>query len=53
MAPGYTDAVKFADGNPYGASKVTGETSELDDTDRDALDHLVTRAIGVAEKLTA
>lgn len=53
VAPGYTDPLKFADGNPYGASKVTGESSQLDDTDRDALDHLVTRAIGVAEKLTA
>lgn len=53
VAPGYTDPLKFADGNPYGASKVTGESSELDDTDRDALDHLVTRAIGVAEKLAA
>ncbi|MEG9224779.1 NAD(P)H:quinone oxidoreductase [Aeromicrobium sp. Sec7.5] len=52
-APGYTDPLKFADGNPYGASKVTGASSDLDDTDRDALDHLVTRAIGVAEKLTA
>lgn len=53
VAPGYTDPLKFVDGNPYGASKVTGESSELDDTDRDALDHLVTRAIGVAQKLTA
>lgn len=53
VAPGYTDPLKFVDGNPYGASKVTGASSELDDTDRDALDHLVTRAIGVAQKLTA
>ena len=53
VAPGYTDPSKFVDGNPYGASKVTGESSELDGTDTDALDHLVTRAIGVAQKLTA
>ena len=53
VAPGYTDPLKFVDGNPYGASKVTGQSSQLDDTDRDALDHLVTRAIGVGEKLTA
>ncbi len=51
VPPGYTDPLKFADGNPYGASKVTGASSDLDDTDHDALDHLVTRAIGVAEKL--
>ncbi len=53
VAPGYTDPLKFTDGNPYGAGKVTGASSELDDTDRDTLDHLVTRAIGVAQKLTA
>ena len=53
VAPGYTDPSKFVDGNPYGASKVTGESSELDGTDTDALDHLVTRAISVARKLTA
>ena len=53
VAPGYTDEVKFADGNPYGASKVTGETTDLDETDTDAIDHLVTRAIDVARKLAA
>lgn len=53
VAPGYTDPLKFTDGNPYGAGKVTGASSELDDTDRDTLDHLVTRAIGIAQKLTA
>jgi NAD(P)H dehydrogenase (quinone) len=51
VAPGYTDPVKFEDGNPYGASKVTGETTELDQTDLDALDHLVARTIEVARKL--
>ena len=53
VAPGYTDEVKFADGNPYGAGKVTGETTELEDADTDAIDHLVSRAIGVARKLAA
>ncbi len=51
VAPGYTDEVKFADGNPYGASKVTGETTDLEDADLDAIDHLVTRALDVAERL--
>ena len=51
VAPGYTDQVKFADGNPYGAGKVTGATTDLDDADRDAIDHLVTRALSVADRL--
>jgi len=53
VAPGYTDAVKFADGNPYGAGKVTGETSELGEPDLDAIDHLVTRVLDVAGRLAA
>ena len=54
VAPGYTDELKFADGNPYGAGKVTGEAgpeAELEDTDTDAIDHLVTRAVTVARRL--
>ena len=51
VAPGYTDEVKFADGNPYGAGKVTGETTDLEEPDLDAIDHLVTRALHVAERL--
>ena len=31
VTPGYTDEVKFADGNPYGAGKVTGDSTELED----------------------
>jgi NAD(P)H dehydrogenase (quinone) len=53
VAPGYTDEVKFADGNPYGAGKVTGETTELEEPDLDAIDHLVTRVLTVAGKLAA
>lgn len=52
VPPGYTDPVKFADGNPYGVGKVTGASSDLDDDDLAALDHLVTRAITISEKLT-
>ena len=51
VPPGYTDQLKFNDGNPYGVGKVTGQTTDLDDNDHAALDHLVTRAITVAEKL--
>lgn len=53
VAPGYTDPVKFADGNPYGVGKVTGETSELDQDDNAALDHLVARVLMVSDKLTS
>jgi NAD(P)H dehydrogenase (quinone) len=49
VPPGYTDQVKFNDGNPYGVSKVAG--SDLDDNDTAALDHLVTRVLTVAGKL--
>lgn len=49
VPPGYTDQVKFNDGNPYGVGKVSG--SDLDDTDNAALDHLVTRVITIAGKL--
>lgn len=53
VPPGYTDPVKFSDGNPYGVGKVTGPSTDLDDDDLAALDHLVTRALDVAERLAA
>ncbi|MEC9051885.1 MAG: NAD(P)H dehydrogenase, partial [Actinomycetota bacterium] len=53
VPPGYTDPVKFTDGNPYGVGKVTGASAELDDDDHAVLDHLVTRAITISERLTA
>ncbi len=53
VAPGYTDPVKFTDGNPYGASSVTGESTELDAPEEDAIDHLVERALAVSDKLLA
>lgn len=53
VPPGYTDQVKFNDGNPYGVSKVTGASTELDDNDNAALDHLVTRVLTITDKLTA
>ena len=51
VAPGYTDELKFVDGNPYGAGKVTGESTELGQSDVAAIDHLTTRVLGVAERL--
>ncbi len=53
VAPGYTDEVKFVDGNPYGAAKVTGEDTELEEPDLDAIDHLVERALHVAGRLAS
>ena len=53
VTPGFTDPLKFADGNPYGVSHVTGPNNdaELDEATRNALAHMVKRAITVAEKL--
>ena len=53
VSPGYTSAVKFADGNPYGVSHVTGPNNdaELTDTQYDALDHMADRVVEVAGKL--
>lgn len=53
VPPGYTDQLKFNDGNPYGVGKVTGQSTELDEHDLAALDHLVTRALDIAGRLAA
>lgn len=55
VTPGYTDPVKFTDGNPYGVSHVSGgdNAAPLETSDLDALDHLAERAVGVAAKLAA
>ncbi|WP_299051960.1 NAD(P)H:quinone oxidoreductase [uncultured Nocardioides sp.] len=52
VPPGYTDPVKFEDGNPYGVGIVAGENVPTD-VDNRALDHLITRAITVSQKLGA
>jgi NAD(P)H dehydrogenase (quinone) len=53
VAPGYTDPVKFVDGNPYGVSHVTGGdgAATLGDAQYNALDHMAQRVIRVASKL--
>src|SRR3954470_17585804 len=52
-APGYTDGLKFVDGNPYGVSHVTGPSNDkpLGDAELNALDHMATRIITIAGKL--
>lgn len=54
VAPGYTDALKFVDGNPYGASLIASRDniSEFDDATNDALDHLARRVVEVTSRLT-
>jgi NAD(P)H dehydrogenase (quinone) len=53
LPPGYTDQVKFADGNPYGVGLVANRDniSEVDETTNDALDHLARRVVAVATRL--
>jgi NAD(P)H dehydrogenase (quinone) len=55
VPPGYTDMLKFSDGNPYGVSHVTGGNNDLPlgDAENAALDHLATRLVTIAAKLTA
>lgn len=55
VSPGYTDPLKFVDGNPYGVSHVTGGSNSdpLTDVQYAALDHMSTRAVGVARRLKA
>ncbi|MEZ0364187.1 NAD(P)H:quinone oxidoreductase [Mycobacterium sp. pUA109] len=55
VPPGYTDPIKFNDGNPYGVSHVTGsdnKTAPGEDT-LAALDHLARRVVAVTDRLTA
>ena len=53
VPPGYTDPLKYSDGNPYGVSHVTGPSNDapLTEVEYAALDHLATRAVGVAARL--
>jgi len=52
-APGYTDPLKFADGNPYGVSHVTGPANDapLTSVEDAALTHLAQRVVTIAGRL--
>ncbi|WP_067862783.1 NAD(P)H:quinone oxidoreductase [Nocardia shimofusensis] len=54
VPPGYTDELKFADGNPYGVSHITGgdNQSPVDDATNAALDHLAHRVVTTAGRLS-
>jgi NAD(P)H dehydrogenase (quinone) len=53
VPPGYTDPLKFADGNPYGASLLASHDNidEFDETTYNALDHLARRVVSVTDRL--
>ncbi|WP_438822230.1 NAD(P)H-dependent oxidoreductase [Kineococcus terrestris] len=55
VPPGYTDGLKFVDGNPYGVSHVTGADNDqpLGEAELAALDHLAQRVVTVAGRLTS
>ena len=54
VPPGYTDGIKFADGNPYGVSHVTGpeNKNELSEATAAALDHLARRVVSITNRLS-
>jgi NAD(P)H dehydrogenase (quinone) len=53
VPPGYTDPLKFVDGNPYGVSHVTGGSNDapLEDAQYAALDHMAERVVRIAGRL--
>jgi NAD(P)H dehydrogenase (quinone) len=53
VPPGYTDPVKFSDGNPYGVSHATGSDNDepLNDNEEHAIDHLAERVVTVTGQL--
>lgn len=55
VAPGYTDALKFIDGNPYGASLVAthDNINDIDEPTANALDHLARRVVHTADRLAS
>jgi NAD(P)H dehydrogenase (quinone) len=54
VPPGYTEPLKFADGNPYGASLLANHDNieEFDETTYNALDHLARRVVHIADRLS-
>ncbi|AKS35048.1 NAD(P)H:quinone oxidoreductase [Mycolicibacterium goodii] len=54
VPPGYTDEVKFADGNPYGVGLIANRANitEIDEITNNALDHLARRVVTVAGRLS-
>jgi NAD(P)H dehydrogenase (quinone) len=53
VAPGYTDPMKFADGNPYGTSFVAGQGNPPDDVALNAARYQGERVVRIAAALKA
>jgi len=54
VAPGYTDPIKFVDGNPYGTSHVSGQGDiPVDDTARTAAAYQGSRVVTITAQLLA
>lgn len=55
VPPGYTDEVKFNDGNPYGVGLIANRENitEFDDATAATLEHLARRVVSVADRLSA
>jgi NAD(P)H dehydrogenase (quinone) len=55
VPPGYTEGLKFVDGNPYGVSLVASHDNigEFDEATNNALDHLARRVVSVADQLAS
>lgn len=53
VPPGYTDQLKFVDGNPYGVSLIASHDNinEFDAPIDAALDHLARRVVAVSDRL--
>jgi NAD(P)H dehydrogenase (quinone) len=53
VPPGYTDQLKFVDGNPYGVSLIADHDniSQFDDATNNALDHLAKRVVSVTRRI--
>jgi NAD(P)H dehydrogenase (quinone) len=53
VPPGYTNELKFTDGNPYGVSHVTGpdNKSPVNDATKAALEHMAQRVVTTADRL--
>jgi NAD(P)H dehydrogenase (quinone) len=54
VPPGFTDHLKWTDGNPYGASHVTGLDNDaaISDATAAALNHLARRVVAVSSRLS-
>ena len=53
VPPGFTDAIQFRSGNPYGTSHVTGDGAFPDETTLEAASYQARRAVEVAATLQA